>query len=136
MSAEMGKGAQKRLLIVEDDAEMRRLLMDEMVEEGYNVTPAADGSEAALLVTRQAFDLVITDMKMPRLGGLELLPLIRKTAGGTPVVMITAFGDWTSFIEAHERGATEFISKPFQMQQFKDTIRRLLQRSSEGSAAL
>jgi DNA-binding NtrC family response regulator len=116
-------------LIAEDDAEMRSLLHDELQEAGYQVTQAADGAEAALRLTHEPFDLVITDLRMPKLGGLELLPLVQRSAGAIPVIVITAFGDHGVLKEAYERGAAFFLSKPLKMEELKSAVRLALERN-------
>ena len=115
-----------RILVVEDDPEMRALLTDELSDEGYAVTQAVDGADASLKVAHETFDLVITDMKMPNLGGLEFLPIVEKSCPGVPVLVITAFGDWPSFIEAYDKGAVDFISKPFKMLELKNAVKKAL----------
>ncbi len=103
------------LLIVDDDPEMRDLLRKVLEKEGYRVSVAADGHEAAALAGGGRFDLVITDMLMPRDGGLELLDFLRRSHPGVPVIIVTAFGDWQSYSKALQLGAAAFISKPLKM---------------------
>jgi DNA-binding NtrC family response regulator len=104
-----------RLLIVDDDSEMRDLLRKVLEKEGYHVAVAADGHEATASLSRDPFDLVVTDMLMPDDGGLDLLRAIRVTQPTLPVIIITAFGDWRSYSRALELGAAAFISKPLKM---------------------
>jgi two-component system response regulator PilR (NtrC family) len=114
------------VLVVEDDGEMRALLADALSDEGYQVAQAEDGAQAASRMTQESFDLVITDMKMPRMGGLELLPVIRKTWPETPVIIITGFGDASTLADAYVKGAYSYISKPFSMQDLKSIARKAL----------
>ena len=116
-----------RILVVEDDSEMRDLLTDELSDEGYEVTLAVDGSDATVKISEQAFDLVITDMRMPRKGGLELLPELKTACPNTPVILITAFGDWPTLIEAYDKGACDYICKPFKMEDLKRAVKKALQ---------
>jgi len=119
-----------RILIVEDDAEMRSLLADELSEDGYDVFQAKDGSEASLMVVDEGFDLVVTDMKMPKMGGLELLSLVKGALPDIPVIVISAFGDNQAFGEAKERGSFRFMTKPFKMSEFKEAVRKGLEMKS------
>lgn len=122
------------LLIVEDDPEMRDLLRKVLEKEGYQITLAADGHEAAVGLTRDHFDLVITDLLMPHDGGLELLETIRGTQPMLPVIIITAFGDWQSYSRALELGAAAFISKPLRMAELITAIHAALPGRGAGQA--
>ncbi len=115
-----------RLLIVEDDPEMRELLRKVLEKEGYLVSVAADGREASASLSRAPCDLVVTDMLMPDDGGLELLQAIRKSRPTLPVIIITAFGDWKSYSRALELGAAAFISKPLKMAELIGAIHTAL----------
>jgi DNA-binding NtrC family response regulator len=123
------------LLIVEDDSEMRDLLRKVLEKEGYRVSVAADGHEAVASISRDAFDLVVTDMLMPDEGGLELLQTIRQTHSTLPVIIITAFGDWGSYSQALELGAAAFISKPLKMGELIGAIHSTLVGRGAGRAA-
>ena len=116
-----------RILIVEDDAEMRSLLADELSEDGYDVFQAKDGSEASLMVVDEGFDLVVTDMKMPKMGGLELLSLVKGVSPDIPVIVISAFGDNQAWGEAKERGSFRFMTKPFKISEFKEAVKKGLE---------
>jgi len=122
------------LLIVEDDAEMRDLLRKVLEKEGYDVSVAADGHEAAASLSRSLFDLVVTDMLMPEDGGLELLRVVRETQPRLPVIIITAFGDWGSYSRALELGAAAFISKPLRLAELIAAIHTALAGSGAGKA--
>ncbi len=105
----------ERLLVVDDDEEMRDLLRKVLEKEGYHVSGAGDGQEALAVLARGPFDLVVTDMLMPHDGGLELLATLRRVHPTLPVIIVTAFGDWHSYTRALELGAAAFISKPLRM---------------------
>ena len=105
----------ERLLIVEDDPEMRDLLRKVLEKEGYRVSVSGDGHQALIAFDRETFDLVVTDMLMPCDGGLELLEAVHRTHPSLPVIIVTAFGDWHSYSRALELGAAAFISKPLRM---------------------
>jgi DNA-binding NtrC family response regulator len=122
------KIAVPRILLVEDDAEMRRLLVDELLDEGYVVSQATDGEEAVLKLAHEEYDLVITDLVMPKISGLDLLSEVRKTRPHIPAILITAFGDWSSLTQAYEKGACNYICKPFKIKDLKDAVRNALQK--------
>jgi len=118
-----------RILLVEDDFEMRRLLADELLEEGYQVSQAVDGEDAVSKLSEDEYDLVITDLVIPKIGGLDLLSKVRKAYPRTPVILITAFGDWSSLAQAYEKGALNYICKPFKIQDLKDAVRKALEKA-------
>ncbi len=122
------------LLIVEDDSEMRDLLRKVLEKEGYAVGVAANCHDAMACLSRDAFDLVVTDMLMPDNGGLELLWGIRQTQPSLPVIIITAFGDWGSYSRALEMGAAAFISKPLRMAELITAIHTALAGRGAGQA--
>ena len=117
-----------RILVAEDDPEMRALLTDELSDEGYEVIPAEDGEEAADKIAHEGFDLVITDIRMPNIGGFELLPIVKEVCPDIPVIVVTAFGDESSFSEAYEKGAVDYISKPFRILDLKNAVKQALKR--------
>lgn len=115
-----------RILVVDDDAEMRALLSDELRQEGYQVAEAADGAEAALACRSQEFDVILMDKNMPGPSGLDLLPGFRRACPRSRIIMMTAFGDVPSYVEAAERGAADYLFKPFRMEEMKVAIRKAL----------
>jgi DNA-binding NtrC family response regulator len=117
-----------RILLVEDDSEMRRLLVDELTDEGFQVSEAVDGEDALARIAKEEFDLVVTDLVMPRLGGLDLLAKMKKACPVTPVILITAFGDWSSLTQAYEKGAVNYLCKPFRIKDLKDAIQKALKK--------
>ena len=133
MSQASKKNHSYRILVVEDDSEMRSLLTDELSAEGYEVVQAEDGAKAAVMVARDHFDLVITDVKMPKMGGIALLPVVKEVRPAVPVIVITAFGEGHTRVEAYEKGAVDYLSKPFKMQDLKDAVSNALKRKGGGS---
>jgi DNA-binding NtrC family response regulator len=128
---------QGRILVVEDDAEMRLLLEEEIAEAGYAVQTATDGAEALRRIAAGGFDVVVTDVIMPGMRGDELLSELRARHRDVPVVLITAFGSIDSAVGAIKAGAYHYVSKPFHMPQLLATLenalqeRRLVQRLDE-----
>ena len=94
-----------KILVVEDEKNMREILKILLEGEGYNVSTATDGTEGIGLLDREIFDLVITDIKMPGVDGIEVLKKAQEMSPGTLVIMITAFGTTESAIEAMKLGA-------------------------------
>jgi len=121
------------LLVVEDDPEMRDLLKKVLEKAGHQVAAAGNGLEALALLPQQSFDLVVTDMRMPLGGGLSLLEAIPTASPGTPVIIVTAFGDRDSRIRAIQLGAAAFISKPLRMAELTAAVQAAL--TGRGAAA-
>ena len=121
-------GANLRILIVEDDREMSRFLTDLLTEEGYQTKVANDGSSALESYQRGAFDLVITDLMMPRMKGTELIRHLKEADAHALVLLITAFGTIDSAIEAIHAGAFHYITKPFRSDELLIHVRRALEQ--------
>ena len=122
-----------RILIVDDDPEMRRLLSDVLTEEGYAVATASDGAEALIRLSatgEAAVDLVITDLQLPAMKGLELMHQVKQRQPDTAVMIITAFGSIESAIEAMKQGAYDYLPKPFKMDELTLTVRKALRESA------
>jgi len=118
------------LLIVEDEEKMRELLQKILTTEGYRVRTASNGSEALAMIEETPFDIVLSDVKMPGLNGIELLKAVKKISADTYVVIMTAFGTIDSAVEAMKQGAFDYVSKPFKM----DEIRILMNKIMEEKA--
>ena len=113
-----------RVLIVEDDPEMRRLLSAVFRSEGFNIA-AADHVDSALHLLSDGFDLFMTDIRLPGRSGLELLAEIRHTHPTLPVVVMTAFGDEAAHESAAALHASQFLDKPFSIDQLRCVVREL-----------
>ena len=122
-------GARPRLLVVDDDREMRELLAEVLDEEGFEISGVQDGAEALIRLRGEVFAAIILDKNMPGLGALDLLPGLRVICPDTPVIVITAFGTPDSYTEAVEKGAFAYLFKPFPMAELVTTVRRALQGS-------
>lgn len=101
-----------RILVVDDDKAHREALGRVFAQAGYVVRLASSGEDALALLDSGPVDLVIADMRMPRTGGLELLKRVKVCWPATQVIILTAFGDFVSYLEAMESGAFQFLSKP------------------------
>ena len=120
--------ASERILIVDDEEGMRRLLGRILAKEGYDTTTAANGVDALRLVASERFDLVVTDIKMPEMDGLQLLQEIREYEPSLPVIVITAYGTIENAVQALRAGAYDYIAKPFEADEIKLTVAKVLER--------
>ena len=120
--------AKLRILVVEDDDDMRESLGRILGRAGYQVQLARDGGEAITVLQTQPFHLVLTDLVMPRMGGLELLREIRRREQELPVVFLTAFGKPAAYAEAMDLGAVGFITKPFHANSLLAVIQQVFDR--------
>ncbi|OGQ13682.1 MAG: Fis family transcriptional regulator [Deltaproteobacteria bacterium RBG_19FT_COMBO_46_12] len=116
-----------KVLVVDDDLEMCGLLSDVLKGEDFSVTAIHDSFEASKILKKEEFDVVITDLKMKGLKGLDLLEEAKKVAPLTPVIIITAFGTVESAIKAMKMGAYDYITKPFQMDELVITVKKALE---------
>jgi DNA-binding NtrC family response regulator len=116
------------LLVVDDDPVTIDLLKEVLSKEGYEVSTALSGEEAITHGTDNFFDLIITDVRMGKKDGMEVLRFFKKNAPDTTVIMITAFGSIETAIEAIREGAYDYISKPFKLEEIKFTVQRALER--------
>ncbi len=117
----------EKILIVDDEPDMLKLLsMTLQKKTPYHVTITNNPVEALTLAKSGEFDLVITDLKMPGLDGMELLDAVKKINPDTPVIMITAYGTIESASEAMSKGGFDFITKPFRIEQILFTIEKAI----------
>jgi DNA-binding NtrC family response regulator len=119
-------GRKNSILVVDDEDALRTVLSGELINEGYDVKSAADGDEAISEVERSPFDLVLLDIKMPRMNGFEVLKYIKDKHSKTKVVMLTGFADLKNAIESKKLGADDFVSKPYDLVDLLTTIERVL----------
>jgi two-component system chemotaxis response regulator CheY len=112
------------VLIVEDDSATRRLYRFLLSNGGYTVLEAEDGMIALEHMARQRCDLVITDMNMPRMDGMELIRHLKRDYAGTYVILITAFGTPDTEKQAARIGADEYLAKPFDFDELEHRVKR------------
>jgi len=115
-----------RILVVDDEESMREFLRILLEKEGHEVTAVGDGVAALAAVTSREVDLVISDIKMPRLDGVGFLTGLRQQGLKTPVIMVTAYASSDSTIQAMKQGAFDYITKPFKVDEIRLVIRRAL----------
>jgi two-component system response regulator PilR (NtrC family) len=117
-----------RILIVEDEKSMREVLKILLEGERYEVVSASDGLEGLSYLANDIFDLVITDIKMPKFDGFELLKKTKEISPDTIVIMITAFGTTEAAIEAMKSGAYDYINKPFKIDEIRLIVEKALEK--------
>lgn len=110
------------LLVVEDDASLREALSETLADAGYHTISAEDGAKALLMLERHAVDLIVSDVQMSPVGGIELLQSINKKGLNIPVVLMTAYGSIEQAVEAMQSGAANYLAKPFEVNELLDMV--------------
>jgi DNA-binding NtrC family response regulator len=123
-----------RILIVDDEANLRKVLAAMLRKEGYEVAIAQDGEQALAEVEKNGADVIVTDLVMPRLGGMELLKAVQATRPDVPVIIITAHGTVDSAVEAIKLGAFDYITKPFEQSELQAVVAKAVrtQEANQG----
>jgi DNA-binding response OmpR family regulator len=124
-----------RVLLVEDDLALRTGLGDTLAQEGHEVTTATDGARARALLESRRFDLVVLDLMLPRLNGLDVLRELRRRDGETPVLILTAKDGEADKVLGLELGADDYVTKPFGLRELLARVRALLRRAERAPAA-
>jgi len=114
------------ILIVEDEAKLRRLLELDLSEEGHRVLSAPDAEQGLKLLRQETVDLVVTDLKLPGMDGLEFLHAVKRTNAALPLVVMTAYGTVETAVEAMKAGASDYVLKPFSLAEMKMVIQKEL----------
>ncbi len=116
----------RRILVVDDDADILRIVCTMLEGRGWTVQEAASGEEALEKARRDPPDLILLDILMPRMNGLEVLRRVRELVPAARIAMITAFGDVESYLEAMDLGACGYLNKPFEPEELLALIDRCL----------
>jgi nitrogen regulation protein NR(I) len=116
----------KQILVVDDEPNLRRVLSAQLERDGYDVHTAEDGEQALSILKEHHIDLVITDLRMPRIDGMELLRRTQKMDADLPVVMITAHGTVDNAVEALKTGAFDYLTKPFDQVEVRTIVAKAL----------
>ncbi len=122
------------LLVVDDELSMREFLKILLEKEGYEVTTASEASSALELFQKEEFDLIISDIKMPGIGGLSLLEKVKEIDSSVPVIMITAYASPENAVFAMKSGAFDYITKPFKVDEIIKIIKSALSASALNKA--
>jgi DNA-binding response OmpR family regulator len=117
-----------RILLVDDEQSIQTLLSYPLRKDGYEVVQATDGHEALARFTEATFDLVVLDVMMPRLDGLEVCRRLRARSS-VPIIMLTAKGDEIDKVVGLELGADDYITKPFSLREFRSRVKAALRRA-------
>ncbi len=118
--------ARRTIFVVDDEESHRMMLRAHLEEEGFDVVEASDGQEAVDRIKDKFFDLVLIDIRMPRMDGMEALRQIKKITSAIPVIMMTAYGSINSAIEALKSGAEDYLPKPLDMDELLIKVHRAL----------
>ncbi len=118
--------AKHQILVVDDEANLRRVLAAQLGRDGYEVHTAEDGEAGLAFINEHHVDLVITDLRMPKLGGMDLLRVVQREAPAIPVVILTAHGTVDNAVEALKTGAFDYITKPFDQEEVRTIVRKAL----------
>jgi len=119
-----------KLLVVDDEAKMRRVLQMFFEDTGYSVIQAENGDEALQELDASRPDLLICDMRMPRMNGMELLRRVKLKSPALPVIIMTAYGEVKTAVEAMKLGAESYVTKPLDMEELRILVARAIERSS------
>ena len=128
---ESGKkaGASAKILVVDDELGIRDMLSYELSSHDYGVVTAVNGEDALEKLRREKFQLVISDVKMPRMDGMEMLEAIKKLDPDVEVIMSTGFGTIETAVSAMKKGAYDFIQKPFNIDEILVLIEKALEKN-------
>ena len=118
----------EKILVVDDERSLREVLSIMLTRAGYAVTEASDGEEAISHVNREIFDLVITDLRMPKADGMAVLKAVKSSSPETVVLVLTAFATADSAVDAMKQGAYDYLTKPFQVDEVQLIIRNALEK--------
>ncbi|MFH1075988.1 MAG: sigma-54 dependent transcriptional regulator [Pseudomonadota bacterium] len=116
------------ILVVDDDHGMREFLEIMLTQDGYHVQCASNGKDALVLCKRHAFDLVITDLRMPKMDGISFLKNVKDISPETMVILITAYASGETALAAMKEGVYDYLEKKFDIEEFKQTVRDALEK--------
>ncbi len=114
-----------RILFADDEEHLRMLVRDQLVSEGFDVQTADDGDTALECLKREKYDILLLDIRMPRMSGIEVLKRIRQMDVGIRVVMLTAVDDLSVALEALKNGAHDYLTKPYDLARLLSCIRKV-----------
>ena len=123
-----------RILVVDDDPDIRMLIMDILEREDYEVHPFATGEQALGALQRHRFDLILADIKMPRISGLDLLNYVHDRDLDTKVILITAYASVRTAIQAVRGDAFDYLTKPFSLKELRQRVRLAVQGRQPASS--
>lgn len=119
-----------KILVVEDDSNLNKVMVNYLISKGYKVEGCSDGKEALTLLSNQKFDMVITDIMMPHMDGFELARCIRATDDKMPLLFVTALEDMESKQKGYAIGIDEYLVKPFDLEELALRVKAILRRAN------
>jgi len=122
-----------RILAIDDEKNIRLLISNEFSLEGFEVVTAASGEEGLALYKSRKFDVVLLDIKLPKLNGIEILKRMKQISRATEIIMITGYGDIQTAVEAIKLGARDYVTKPFKLDELLTLVRRSTQKKPPAS---
>ena len=122
-----------KILVIDDEKNILRLIQNEFSEEGFEVTTALSGEEGLEIAAQQKFNLVLLDLKLPKMSGIETLRRLKQKSSSTEVIMITGHGEIKSAIESIKLGARDYITKPFKLDELLFLARQVIDDNRAGS---
>jgi len=126
----MGCTPMGRILVVDDKESMRKVLESAFLSRGFDVDAAAGGEEAVQKLSSTDYDIVVTDLKMPRVDGMGVLKEAKRARPETEIIVITAYGTIESAVEAMRLGAFDFVTKPFKLAEIETKVEKILRRKT------
>ena len=122
------------VLLVDDDKEFRRAMKKMFEKSGYGIRIACDGQEALDALSEEEFDLIISDLRMPNLDGLEMMGELRRRGLEIPIIFLTAFGEVESYMDLMNLGAFEYVNKPVKSQEILEIAKRAIASRSNSQS--
>ncbi len=130
------KNLGQQILVIEDDEEIAEAMVEELRERNYRVSHAATGVEGLASLRQTSFDLLIVDRMLPEIDGLSIIELLRKDDRAIPILIISALGDVSERIQGLEKGADDYLAKPFSFAEMGARVEALLRRPSEARTTI
>jgi DNA-binding response OmpR family regulator len=117
-----------RVLYAEDEPATRTLVCEQLAEGGYDIQGVEDGAQAIAMIEKETFDVVLLDIRMPGVDGLEVLRFMKEKKIRPRVIMLTAVEDLSIAINAVKLGATDYLTKPFSLDALQECMKKVLQK--------
>ena len=115
-----------RILYVDDEEELRYLVENQLSHEGFHVKTADDGDTAVKMLEENSYDVILLDIRMPRMSGIEVLKYIKKRGINSRVIMLTAVDDLSVALESVKNGAIDYLTKPYEFETLLKSIKRVI----------